>query len=189
MVLPFNITSGSGHVSQVSFYAPPYEDVCSGARQGLDCELSLSVTITVQYTKEGEKEMLTAGCPGDSWHCVRGLWSGVYYHYACLGYDDSQMCQEGRGNCAYGGGSRCSPCPEGAVCPGKTRLVNSSEQHALTSSLYVSCHGRWFSCVDTPRILDQQLLEPACGAVCGACSEALCGLELQHQCRVVWRWL
>ena len=119
MVLPFNITSGSGQVPQLSFYAPPYEDVCSGARQGLDCELSLSVAFTAQYTKEREKEMLTAGCPGDSWHCVRGLWSGVYYHYACLGYDDSQMCKEGRGNCAYGGGSRCSPCPEGAVCPGK----------------------------------------------------------------------
>ena len=108
---------------------PSKEKICQtspmACTEGSYLDLAVVVSTVVSF-RAGKDVWATrsVACPPD----CPALGLGVYFSQQCSGYltGDSCLQPSTAHRCAFGSGSECRPCPEGAVCPGKpthTRLL------------------------------------------------------------------
>ena len=111
---------------------PPFEEVCptmevcSGPSGWQNFTIVQHVSITATSRSRLTPRTLLAQsralhCPPDCPGAPGG--SGVLYTATCQGYTSGSRCLDASvaPTCAFGSGSRCHSCPEGALCPGGWR--------------------------------------------------------------------
>lgn len=115
--------------------SPAFGDVCASgsACEGVSGYKTLVLETPGVFIGQGVWNGSAGGavscpphCPGQpgAFDTAAGLGAGgVYYTPLCVGFPSGAVCMQPAiaGQCAYGEGDTCAPCPRGALCPGGDR--------------------------------------------------------------------